>query len=680
MNMKVKLTHIPVSLCCICLLVGPVGAAEKGDQQILDMSLEKLQEVVVTDTKMAQPQATVTQKVEVVDAAEIDQHTTLNRNISELLMYRSGLFVNTLSRNDANWGSFGGLGPKYNGYLLDGLPIDSFVDAMSLDPWIFERVELYKGPASVMYSNYLSMDFAGNETPLAGTTNFVLRDNIESPLTRIRLGGGSYGTLNEKLYHQDAKEDFTYFFGVNYEQSDYTNYGTADSWLNILSDPDYKKVGFYTNLSYHFGRVDHKLALFLNHSGHTGNVGRPNRDFENQYDTINLAYSNQVSEALNVLLKGGYRGYDRRWGNDNYPGDLGLTSHNGVEQRILPVDLSINLKHAGESQLTLGVDGQSASYETYTETAGVKASDNRVSSSSRGAFLQEKLVLDKWVLRTGGRFNYTSHSYETINGVAPTGATEKSWSKPLWSLGARYNASAALAFYGNGGSSFVVPSAKQLWGTTSDPLSPGQLPNPDLNAENGLGSDLGVEWIPMNKLTIGMRGFLNQIDNAIIDNVVSKTTSQTRSENAGKARSYGAEVMADHKMSDDLRWFANLTYTSSKVSNPLDTDNDGTNIPFVPDYLANLGFTAKLPWAVAISPYLHWVGKYYDSTSRAGRSKFGSYAAVNLKLRKFILEKSEYASAIFIDLNNVTDKRSEMPWGFQDPGFNAFAGLEVTMF
>ena len=202
------------------------------------MSLEQLQNVVVTDTKVGQFQDTVTQKVEVVEAAEIDRHPTLNRNISELLTYKSGLFVNTLSRNDANWGSFGGLGPKYNGYLLDGLPIDSFVDSMSLDPWAFERVELYKGPASVMYSNYLTMDFAGNETPLAGITNFILKDSIEAPLTRIQLGGGSYGTMQGKVYHQDSNGKFNYFLGGNYEHSNYTNYGTRDSWLNILSDPD----------------------------------------------------------------------------------------------------------------------------------------------------------------------------------------------------------------------------------------------------------------------------------------------------------------------------------------------------------------------------------------------------------------------------------------------------------
>ena len=54
--------------------------------------------------------------------------------MAEIFQYQPGTFASVLSRNDANWGSYGGLGPKYNGYLLDGLGIDSFVDTMSLDP------------------------------------------------------------------------------------------------------------------------------------------------------------------------------------------------------------------------------------------------------------------------------------------------------------------------------------------------------------------------------------------------------------------------------------------------------------------------------------------------------------------------------------------------------------------
>ena len=30
------------------------------------------------------------------------------------------------------------------------------------------------------------------------------------------------------------------FFGANYESSDYTDYGTDGSWLNMIDDPEYE--------------------------------------------------------------------------------------------------------------------------------------------------------------------------------------------------------------------------------------------------------------------------------------------------------------------------------------------------------------------------------------------------------------------------------------------------------
>jgi hypothetical protein len=74
-------------------------------------------------------------------------------------------------------------------------------------------------------------------------------------------------------------------------------------------------------------------------------VGRPNRDFDHNYDTINAAYHNQINDWLNTQVKAGYRSYDRRWGEDNYPPNLALREHDGVKQQIIPLDLTFNLKH-----------------------------------------------------------------------------------------------------------------------------------------------------------------------------------------------------------------------------------------------------------------------------------------------------------------------------------------------
>ncbi len=98
-----------------------------------------IEEMVVTESKILQSPDEITHKIDVLTRDEILNIPFNNRNLSEAFRYLPGNFVNPLSRNDANWGSYGGLGPKYNSYLLDGLPIDSFVDPMSLEPLYIER-------------------------------------------------------------------------------------------------------------------------------------------------------------------------------------------------------------------------------------------------------------------------------------------------------------------------------------------------------------------------------------------------------------------------------------------------------------------------------------------------------------------------------------------------------------
>jgi iron complex outermembrane recepter protein len=168
--------RIILIIALICLFVYPLSYAEEKKPPETPYRLD---DIVVTASKVPLPEESVTQKVNVIHDSEWEHYTYADRNISEILQYQPGTFVNPLSRNDANWGSYGGLGPKYSTYMLDGLPIDSFADGMSLDPWAFDRVEVQRGPASVMYSNYLSQDFAGNETPLAGTSNFILKEKID---------------------------------------------------------------------------------------------------------------------------------------------------------------------------------------------------------------------------------------------------------------------------------------------------------------------------------------------------------------------------------------------------------------------------------------------------------------------------------------------------------------------
>ncbi len=662
----------------------PATGQPKESENAASAPLRHHEQLTVTASKAAEAPKDVTQTVRVIDAVEIERlPRSPNRNLSELLSYQPGSYVSALSRNDANWGSNGGMGPKYSSYLLDGQPIDAFVDGMSLDPSALDRVEVQRGPAAVMYSNYLAMDFAGNQTPLAGITNFVLRERVESPLTRIEVGGGSWSTVDARAYTQARAGALHYFMGGSYERSDYTDYGTPGSWLSILDDPQYTKLRLYGKGTVFLGRAERSLSLFAHYTGHTGDVGRPNRDYGHGYGTLNAAFRSPLGEAMDLQIKGGARLYDRRWGEDRYPESLALRERDGVLQRVFPGDVTLGWRHSGKGRLTFGADAQHASYETYAEADGPRTTGHDARASAFGLFAQEQLTLGGFVVRGGLRCGYSEQSYTLLGGVSP-GVPDKSWSELLWSAGVRWNASPALALFTNAGTSFVAPTPKAVGGTLqASDLGVvgrnGQLPNADLAPESGIGGDVGADLRLPRGLKLGLRAFLTGIDDAIVDNVVSQNPSQTRSVNAGQATSYGVEMALDQVVGRNLVWFVNGTYTHSSVESPLDPDQEGAEVSFVPNWTANAGASLSLPRGFTVSPYLRAVGSYYDSTSKSGRQSFGKYLIAALRVESVIPAGGEADIVATLDIHNLTNNRYAMPWQFRDPGLSVFGAIAVRL-
>ena len=222
------------------------------------------------------------------------------------------------------------------------------------------------------------------------------------------------------------------------------------------------------------------------------------------------------------------------------------------------------------------------------------------------------------------------------------------------------------------GTSFLAPAAKQIGGTISSPTDSGQIANPDLNSESGFGSDMGLDYEPREGLAIGLRAFYNRVEDAIVDNVVSVTHSQTQSINAGETTAKGIELDLKGRSSESQEWFSNLTYTDTEVT------SSRTEITFVPELVVNAGFTSKLPWDITVSPYYQWVGPYYDSTSRSSRKAFGKYSVVNLNLQKLLRRNRNYSTNILLELNNIGDRNYKMPWDFIDPGFNGYLSIQMT--
>ena len=646
----------------------------------------KLNEVVVTGSKTPQSIGNVTQKIDIIDSKEIESLVAGNRNVAEVIMYKPGASVSALSRNDANWGTYGGIGPKYSTYMLQGLPIDAFVDPMAIDLNAIDRIEVQRGPASVLYPNYLSQDFAGNQSPLAGTVNLILKDKIDKPLTSVSGAYGTYNTINGNVFHENQFGNLHLMSSFSIEKSDYTNYGSENSWLNMIDNPQYKKTKFFVGGTYLLNQAkNQKIDFFANQTLHSGDVGRPNRGFDHSYTLMHLGYSGDITEKIGLGFKIGYRNYDRSGEEDNYSTankDISLRETDKVKQSIIPADFFLTFKPADFSKLTIGADFQSATYKTTAKPVNaIESTGNDAIANQIGFYVQEELTIDKAVIRGGLRYVSISNDITKLGGVAPIDKN-RSWGVLLWNAGIKYKATDNITPFVNIGTSFMSPGLKSIGGTilVTDTITNGQIPNPNLKPEKGTGIDYGFDFKINSGTIFTTRFFYYSITDAIVENTVRANPSQSKSVNAGKTIAKGYEVELKQKISNSLQWFANYTHFETEISNKFDADQDGSNISFVPDNVSNFGLTAWLPWKLTVSPYIHLAGRIYDSTSKSGRRLYNSYELVNMNINKTILLTSKVKLDAFANLYNITDNRFEMPWQFQDPGFSMMAGINVVMF
>ena len=666
----------------IFLIGAPVLADDEADDDVYEMG-----EMIITGSKLPQTPGNVTQKISIITADDMGSLVLGNGNLAEMLSYIPGNFANVLSRNDANWGSSGGLAHTYKGYMLDGLPIDAFVDLQSLDPWAFQRVEDQRGSASVLYPNYLGMDFAGNQSPLAGTANFILKERIRNTRTSASGYYGSYNTIGGRFFHQRTAGNLHMFVGSHYERSDYTDYGTEGSWLNMIDNPEYQKAKLYLRGTYFLSDSDQRASLYAHRTWHTGDAGRRTRGFDHAYTTLNAGYTNPLSDRMTVRAKVGYRDYVRRWEEDKFdrndagdiiPESLVLLREDGVDQTVMPADLSLSVLTRDSDVLTVGADYQRASYETPSESAesGMTTIGNDATATSYGLYAQEEVHLSRFILRGGVRYSGISHDIDLLQG-APPGKDSNSWNKFLTSFGVRYNHSEMLAIYLNSGTSFKAPSLKSVGGTV--PLgskASGHLPNPDIKPESGVSLDLGLNLQPVEGFRLGVRGFAIQIDDQIVQREVPvdpEDPAQSQDINAGLTETAGVELEATHRLGETVEWFANYTYTNAEVvENSEDPSKVGAKINFVPENAISAGVHLTFPKGLRATVSVQSYSGIYSDVSKDAQI-FDGYTLVNARLEQRI-----GSLHLFLEPYNITNQTFEMPWQFQDPGFSANGGLMVS--
>ena len=285
-----------------------------------------LQEVVVTGARNATSVHHLPMTVTVIGREKLteQQRTNVLPTVSELV---PSLFVTSrgLMGYGVSNGAAGGINLRgINGgsggllVLIDGHPQYSNIYGHpisdSYQTLMAERVEVLRGPASVLYGS----------NAMGGVLNIVTRSMKEDGShTHINLGAGSYGTVQTQVSNQTRKGAFSSTIGVQYNRSD--NHRPR---MGFEQQSGYAKLGYDLNSHWHT-YAEANLTRF--EGSDPGTTDKPIFDRDQWITrgeaTVSLEnHYNRTSGALSVFTNFGNHRIDDGW-------EVGRAKGNGPDQR-----------------------------------------------------------------------------------------------------------------------------------------------------------------------------------------------------------------------------------------------------------------------------------------------------------------------------------------------------------
>lgn len=138
----------------------------------------------VTGTKTATPLSEIPQSVSVINREQLDSRQV--QTLGEALRYTSGVQAEAFGADPhVDWFNIRGFSTNDTGLYLNGLRVSPGVTALAPEPYGLERIDVLKGPASVLY---------GQNAP-GGLVNLVSKRPTDTPLREAAILGGSYGRV-----------------------------------------------------------------------------------------------------------------------------------------------------------------------------------------------------------------------------------------------------------------------------------------------------------------------------------------------------------------------------------------------------------------------------------------------------------------------------------------------------
>lgn len=614
------------SLICILFLSSHITAEEIKDSLQLD-------EIVVTGTRNATDIRHLPMIVSTIQRETITSQHHSNI-LSSVMQMVPSLFVT--ERSIMGYGvASGGSGainlrgltgatgqlavlingqPQYSGIF--GHPI-----ADSYQTQITERVEVLRGPASVLYGS----------NAMGGVINIVTRSMKENGIkTGININGGSYGTLQTEISNQFRKDKFNSTITVSYGRTD-----------NHRKRMGFEQIAGLANIGVQISKTwslstDINISHF--NASHPGSISQPLYSAD-QWITRGLTslaikntYTN-TSGAINIYSNFGRHKLDDGTTDINKPTEKFFKS----KDALTGVSIYQSFVFLTDSRLTLGFDHQHIygnAYYISKNTGEVLPSNDKQSARSirretAGYIDLRHNITDNTTIDVGLRYDY-----HTITG--------SEWIPQIGLVIRPTHEAEIKAMVSKG---FRNPTMKEmyLYPPSNEELKPEKIWNYE------------ISW----KHRLKYFSYTTNIFYIDGDNMIQ--TVERKNINTGKIKNYGIEADASIKLSSSWNINANLSYLHMKYP-----------VIAAPKYKTFFGVRYNHKQFNA-SANMQYISKLY--TSVGTKETLETFCLVDASVGYKIKTSIE----IWVKAKNLLNQEYEINLGYPMPGTSFMTGVLISL-
>lgn len=713
-----KLTKISAAVLTVCL----GSTAAMAAQDVYTKGVE------VTATRVTRDLMDVPMSVGVV--TEDDIKKTGVTTIGELIQDVPGVEL----QNDGTPGlirvSIRGEGTMRSTVLIDGQRISEHKSMSGtpilIDPSSVERVEVIKGPASVLYGsdaiggviniitkkggkkpvqldvgvgyNGAGDGFTENASVSGSYNGFNYRlsgsyadfGDLRTPDKTI--GGTDYDTRSGSVFlSYDFTDDLTMGISADYFEG---NFNTATDDMSSYDDFAVKinpwkrqKFAFFadaTNLNEYWARLrfdvytqktDKKMQNIVGMSGTVNYEG--STLYDTKFNMDNHADNEIKSNGLslqtewqlgdnNYLIAGAGFDSDKLDATTKYKLDLDGSIMNTPPYPGMDVNMGVHLNNRSE------LDGGQDSYYVFLSNETILPADFTANYGMRYTYVRTSVdnikanyLEGSFVSPPMGKpdVDYTTRTPD----VGTVG--EESNSKAVFNFGLVWRGIEDLALRATWAQGFRAPTIQEKFLTSS--MGGGtEIGNPNLDPETSDNFELGARYSG-ERLNLDFAAFLNLADDYITTKEVSAETYQYY--NVGKATTYGVELSASYDLPYGFTPYTSMTWLKRKFEyGGIIGDTYDTNTPeFM--YRAGVRYEKDFGiWTLTADTYARGATERdyeYESSGAVVKTHHGGYTTANFEVGAAFGDERQYS--VNAAVLNIFDKKYYISDALPEAGVHA---------